>query len=246
LIQVSNLTKRYGEKVALDNVSFSIDAGEVVGLLGLNGAGKTTTMNIITGYISATSGTVSIGGYDITSDGSKAKSLMGYMPEIPAFYPELRVDEHLDYICNLKGVYKGKEARSAHILDICNRVGITDVKRRMIRNLSKGYKQRVGFAQALIGDPKVIILDEPTAGLDPSQIVEMRKLVKTSGEESTVVVSSHILSEVQAVCNRVIVLNSGKLLADDSPKNLIGDGASLEEVFLRLISGESAAHLEVN
>ena len=238
MVQVTNLTKRYGEKTALENVSFSIGAGEVVGLLGLNGAGKTTTMNILTGYISATSGTVSIGGYDIASEGSKAKNLIGYMSELPAFYPELRVDEHLDLICGLKGVYKDKQSRAKHILEICDRVGIADVKRRMIRNLSKGYKQRVGFAQALIGDPKVIILDEPTAGLDPSQIVEMRKLVKDSGEERTVIVSSHILYEVQTVCSRVIVLNEGKLVADDSPENLIGAGMSLEEVFLSMIRGE--------
>ena len=238
MVQVTNLTKRYGEKLALENVSFSIDAGEVVGLLGLNGAGKTTTMNIITGYISATSGTVSIGGYDIASEGSNAKKLIGYMPELPSFYPELRVDEHLGYICGLKGVYKDKQARAEHISDICERVGISDVKSRMIRNLSKGYKQRVGFAQALIGNPKVIILDEPTAGLDPSQIVEMRKMVKDSGEKSTVIVSSHILSEVQTVCNRVIVLNEGKLVADDSPENLIGAGLSLEEVFLQIIRGK--------
>lgn len=235
MIEVLGLTKRYGEKVALDNVSFSIGAGEVVGLLGLNGAGKTTTMNILTGYISATEGTVKVGGFDIVSESSKAKRLIGYMPELPAFYPELRVSEHLDYICGLKAVYKDKKARAKHIDDICDRVGIADVRKRMIRNLSKGYKQRVGFAQALIGDPKVIVLDEPTAGLDPSQIVEMRKLVKESGTLSTVVFSSHILSEVQTVCSRVIVLNEGKLIADDAPNSLVSDGSSLEDVFLRLI-----------
>jgi len=237
MIQVKNLTKRYGEKTALDDVSFSVGAGEVVGLLGLNGAGKTTTMNILTGYISATSGSVTIGGHDITSESSKAKQLIGYLPELPAFYPEIRVCEHLDFICGIKGVYKDKKERAEHIDDICARVGIADVKKRMIRNLSKGYRQRVGFAQALAGNPKVIILDEPTAGLDPSQIRDIRSLIKECGNDSTVIVSSHILSEIQAVCNRVIVINEGKLVADDSPESLT-DGGSLEDVFLRLIGLE--------
>jgi len=234
MIQVENLTKRYGDKTALDDISFSVGAGEVVGLLGLNGAGKTTTMNILTGYISATSGSVTIGGFDITSESSKAKQLIGYLPELPAFYPEIRVNEHLDFICGIKGVYRDKKERAEHIDDICERVGISDVKRRMVRNLSKGYRQRVGFAQALVGNPKVIILDEPTAGLDPSQIVDIRGLIKECGNNSTVIVSSHILSEIQAVCNRVIIINEGKLVADDSSERLT-DGGSLEEVFLRLI-----------
>jgi len=234
MIKVENLTKRYGDKTALDDVSFSVGAGEVVGLLGLNGAGKTTTMNILTGYISATGGSVSIGGYDITSESSRAKRLIGYLPELPAFYPEIRVNEHLDFVCGIKGVYKDKKKRLEHIDDICARVGISDVKKRMIRNLSKGYRQRVGFAQALIGNPKVIILDEPTAGLDPSQIIDIRSLIKECGKDSTVIVSSHILSEIQTVCNRIIVINEGKLVADDSSENLT-DGGSLEDVFLRLI-----------
>jgi len=234
MVQVKNLTKRYGDKTALDNVSFSVETGDVVGLLGLNGAGKTTTMNILTGYISATSGDVSIGGHDITAESSKAKRLIGYLPELPAFYPEIRVTEHLEFICGLKGVYKDNKERAEHLDGICTRVGLTDVQNRMIRNLSKGYRQRVGFAQALVGNPKVIILDEPTAGLDPSQIVEIRNLIKECGKDSTVIVSSHILSEIQSVCNRIIVLNEGKLVADDTPENLT-DGGSLEEVFLRLI-----------
>jgi len=190
-------------------------------------------MNILTGYISATSGAVTIGGFDITSESSKAKQLLGYLPELPAFYPEIRVCEHLDFICGIKGVFKDKNERAEHIDEICSRVGIADVKRRMIRNLSKGYRQRVGFAQALIGKPKVIILDEPTAGLDPSQIIEIRNLIIECGKSCTVIVSSHILSEIQAVCNRIIVINGGKLVADDSSENLSGDG-SLEEVFLRI------------
>ena len=237
MIQASNLTKRYGDKAALEDISFSVDAGEVVGLLGLNGAGKTTTMNILTGYISATSGNVTIGGYDIASESSKAKRLIGYLPELPAFYPEIRVCEHLDFICGIKSVYKDKKERLKHIDEICARVGISDVKKRMIRNLSKGYRQRVGFAQALVGNPQIIILDEPTAGLDPSQIVDIRSLIKECGNSSTVIVSSHILSEIQAVCNRVIIINEGKLVADDNPEALT-DGGSLEDVFLRLIGLE--------
>ena len=240
MIQVTNLTKRYGSKIALDDISFSVGAGDVAGLLGLNGAGKTTTMNILTGYISATSGDVLIGGFNIASEGSKAKSLIGYLPELPAFYPEMRVNEHLDFICGIKGLFKNKKERAEHIDGICARVGLSDVKKRMVRNLSKGYRQRVGFAQALVGDPNVIILDEPTAGLDPSQIIEIRNLIKECGKKSTVIVSSHILSEIQTVCNRIIVINEGRLVADGTPDDLTG-GGSLEEVFLRLIGLERGA-----
>ena len=234
MINVTNLTKKYGDKTAVDNVSFYISDGEVVGLLGLNGAGKTTSMNIMTGYISATAGSVTVGGFDVATDGCKAKRLIGYMPEQPSFYPEVRVDEHLGFICDLKGVYKDKKARAEHIDGICARVGISDVKRRMIRNLSKGYRQRVGFAQALIGHPKVIILDEPTAGLDPSQIIEMRKLVTESGKESTVIVSSHILSEIQTVCSRVIVLNEGRVVADGAPDDLAGGTSKAYSLTVRI------------
>ena len=237
MIQVTNLTKRYGDKIALDNVSFTVDVGQVVGLLGLNGAGKSTTMNILTGYISVTDGAVFIGGYDIASEGGKAKRMIGYMPEQPVFYPEMRVDEHLDFICGLRGVYKDKHARATHIGDVCAQVGISDVQRRMIRNLSKGYRQRVGFAQAVIGRPKVIILDEPTAGLDPSQIFEMRKIIKEYGRESTVIVSSHILSEIQTVCSRVIVLNEGRVIADDASERLTGEANPAHGLRLR-IKGE--------
>ena len=236
MIEIRNLTKRYGEKLALDDISFSIEAGQVVGLLGLNGAGKSTTMNILTGYISATSGAVLIGGHDITEAGGKAKRMIGYLPEQPAFYPEMRVDEHLSFVCGLRGAYPDKKERAAHINDICAQVGISAVQRRMVRNLSKGYRQRVGFAAALIGQPKVIILDEPTAGLDPSQIIEMRKLIKGSGKQSTVIVSSHILSEIQTVCDRVIVIDGGRVVADDTPQQLTAETA---EGGLRLrIKGE--------
>ena len=237
MVEVINLSKDYGDKRALDNISFSIGAGQVVGLLGLNGAGKTTTMNILTGYISATSGKVLIGGYDILSESGKAKSLIGCLPEQPSFYPEMRVDEYLDFICDLKRYSKDKKIREEHVGAICERSGVSQVRKRMLRNLSKGYRQRVGFAQALIGDPKVLILDEPTSGLDPSQIIEMRKLIEQCGKESTVIVSSHILTEVSSICSRVIVIDKGRLIADAAPSELTGGTASLEEVFLRLVRG---------
>ena len=236
LVEILNLIKNYGDKRALNGLSFSIGAGEVVGLLGLNGAGKTTTMNILTGYISATSGKVSIGGFDILSESGKAKNLVGCLSEQPSFYPEMRVDEHLGFICDLKSVSKDRKIREKHISEICERVGVSDVRRRMVRNLSKGYRQRIGFAQALIGDPEVLILDEPTAGLDPSQIIEMRNLIKECGKKRTVIVSSHILAEVSSICSRVIVIDKGRLIADGATADLTGE-ASLEEVFLRLISG---------
>ena len=237
MVEVLNLVKDFGDKRALDGISFSIGTGEVVGLLGLNGAGKTTTMNILTGFVSATSGKVSIGGFDILSESAKAKKLIGCLPEQPSFYPEMRVDEHLDFICDLKQFNKDRKIRKNHIGEICERTGISDVRRRMVRNLSKGYRQRVGFAQALIADPSVLILDEPTAGLDPSQIIEIRNLIKQCGEKRTVIVSSHILTEVSSICNRVIVIDKGRVIADGSPSELTGDGATLEDVFLRLVTG---------
>ena len=220
MVKVEHLVKFYGEKEVLSDVSFSIREGEVVGLLGLNGAGKSTTMNILTGYLSATSGSVSINGYDILTDAKKAKQSIGYLPELFAFYPEMRVNEYLNFCCDLKGVTRNKKEREAHLAAICDRVGLTQVRGRMIRNLSKGYKQRVGFAQALVGSPKVLILDEPTVGLDPSQIVEIRELIRSAGQSSTVIVSSHILSEIQAICDRVIVIHGGRVAADDTPEGL--------------------------
>lgn len=235
LIQVKNVTKCYGNKEVLKDITFSAPEGQVVGLLGLNGAGKTTTMNIITGYISASSGTVSIDGYDIMSNSREAKLVTGYLPEQPSFYPELRVEEHLDFICDLKSVTKNKAERKKHIDNICQRVGIADVKKRMVRNLSKGYRQRVGFAQALIGNPKIIILDEPTVGLDPSQIIDIRKLIKEVGKTSTVIVSSHILSEIQAVSDRVIIIHNGQIIADDSTDHLSKQLGSSQNIKARIV-----------
>ncbi|MCL2810988.1 MAG: ABC transporter ATP-binding protein [Clostridia bacterium] len=220
LICAQGLTKRYGDKLALDGACFAIEEGQVVGLLGLNGAGKSTTMNILTGCISATAGTVAIGGYDIATHPRQAKRITGYLPEQPAFYPEMKVRDHLNFVCGLKGL--PAVGRKKHIDHICGLVGLEDMLGRMVRNLSKGYRQRLGFAQALVGDPKVIILDEPTVGLDPSQIIEIRRLIKDSGQRATVIVSSHILSEIQAVCDRVIMLQKGRVIADCPTNEMVG------------------------
>ncbi len=217
MIHICELTKRYGERLALDGVSFAVRRGEVLGLLGLNGAGKSTTMNILTGYIGATSGTATIAGHDIAREPLAAKRAIGYLPEQPALYGDLRVGEQLDFVCDLRGV---AARRREHLAEIADRVGIAPVMGRLIRNLSRGYRQRVGLAQALIGAPPVLVLDEPTAGLDPSQASEVRALICSLGETRTVIVSSHILSDIQAVCGRVIVLHRGRLLADDAPERL--------------------------
>ena len=217
MIEISNLTKRYGQKLAVDNVSFHVDRGEILGFLGPNGAGKSTTMNILTGYLSATSGSCKINDVDILEDPITAKQSIGYLPEQPPLYLDMTVKEYLNFIYDLK---KAKQPRAAHIQEICEIVQITNVYGRVIKHLSKGYRQRVGLAQALIGNPEVLILDEPTVGLDPKQIIEIRNLIKTLGKRHTVILSSHILPEVQAVCDRVIVINKGKIVADDTEENL--------------------------
>lgn len=217
MIEVTNLVKHYGDKKAVDGISFSIHDGELVGFLGPNGAGKSTTMNVLTGYLSATSGSAKINGIDILENPIAAKRHIGYLPEQPPLYMDMTVNEYLDFICDLKGV---KEHRKEHVSEICELAGITNVYKRMIRNLSKGYKQRVGLAQALIGDPEVLILDEPTVGLDPIQIIEIRNVIKDLGKKRTVILSSHILPEVQAICERVLVINHGKIIANDTPANL--------------------------
>ena len=227
MIKVKNLTKKYGSNVALDNVSFSVKAGEIAGFLGPNGAGKTTTMNIITGYLSSTSATVTIEGYDILDQPTEAKKRIGYLPEVPPLYPDMTVNEYLQFIYELKRATQKKEA---HFNEICDLTGISAVRGRLIKNLSKGYRQRVGIAQTLVGNPPVLILDEPTVGLDPKQIIEVRSLIKKLGKKHTVILSSHILSEVQAICDRIIVLNNGKLVADSTSQSLndrLTDGNSL-------------------
>lgn len=220
MVEVKNLTKRYGTKLALDNVSFTVEEGSIVGFLGPNGAGKSTTMNIVTGYLSATSGEVTVSGKNTLDDPSEVKKMIGYLPEIPPLYMDMTVKEYLNFMYDLK---KTKLPREKHLSEICRLVKIEDVYTRLIGNLSKGYKQRVGIAQALIGNPPVLILDEPTVGLDPKQIIEIRTLIKNLGKNHTVILSSHILSEVQAVCERIIVINNGKVVADGATDTLAHD-----------------------
>ena len=217
MIKVDHLVKRYGSNYALHDISFEIGEGEIVGLLGPNGAGKSTTMNILTGYLSTTSGQAEIGGIDILKAPLEAKKLIGYLPEQPPVYPDMTVEEYLNFVYDLKGCTL---PRAAHLKEIAGVVKLTDVKRRLIRNLSKGYRQRVGIAQALIGDPKVVIFDEPTVGLDPKQILEVRNLLRTLGKRHTVILSTHILSEVQAVCERILIINRGEIIADRRTEDL--------------------------
>lgn len=217
MIEVKNLSKHFGDKKAVDGISFTVDDGEILGFLGPNGAGKSTTMNILTGYISSTDGVALIDGIDILENPIKAKQKIGYLPEQPPLYVDMTVKEYLCFVYDLK---KCKLPRNTHLADICRLVKIDNVYNRVIKNLSKGYKQRVGLAQALIGNPNVLILDEPTVGLDPSQIIEIRTLIKRLGKNHTVILSSHILSEVQAVCDKIVVINQGKIVADDTEENL--------------------------
>lgn len=217
MIKIEHLTKNYGSNCAVDDISVEISAGETVGFLGPNGAGKSTTMNILTGYLSATSGRVSIDGIDMLKDPIGAKKLIGYLPEQPPVYNDMTVDEYLNFNYDLKGCTFDREA---HLSEICEVVRISDVRKRLIRNLSKGYKQRVGMAQALIGDPPVIIFDEPTVGLDPKQIIEIRSLIRTLGKNHTVLLSTHILGEVAAVCDRIVIINKGKIVADEKTENI--------------------------
>lgn len=234
MIEVKNLTKRYGNFVALDDVSFKIEEGTVVGFLGPNGAGKSTTMNIVTGYLSATSGEISVMGKNTLDDPNAVKSLIGYLPEIPPLYTDMTVKEYLSFVYDLKKVKLNKKE---HISEICEITKITNVYNRLIGNLSKGYRQRVGIAQALIGNPPVLILDEPTVGLDPKQIIEIRNLITRLGRNHTVILSSHILSEIQAVCERILVINNGKLVADGAADKLAHDLSS-EHMLIARIEGD--------
>lgn len=218
MIEVRNLTKKYGDHFAIQDISFSLEKGKIYGLLGPNGAGKSTTMNIMTGYIAATSGEVIIEGHDIFKEAEEAKKHIGYLPEIPPLYMDMTVWEYLFTVADLKGVPKSE--RKSMIGDVMEKVMIINMKDRLIKNLSKGYKQRVGIAQTLIGNPDIIILDEPTVGLDPKQIIEIRTLIKRLGEDHTVLISSHILSEIGAVCDHVVIINKGHLVVSDSTENL--------------------------
>lgn len=218
MIEIKDLVKYYGDKKAVDGISFTVNDDEVLGFLGPNGAGKSTTMNIITGFLSSTSGSVEVDGYDILEEPIKAKANIGYLPELPPLYLDMTVKEYLDFIADLKGV--SSKERKEHIEKIVNLVRIDDVYERIIGNLSKGYKQRVGIAQALVGDPKTLILDEPTVGLDPNQILEIRKLIKMLSRNHSIIISSHILSEIQATCDRVVIINQGKIAAIDTIDDL--------------------------
>ncbi len=217
MIEVKNLSKSYGSKLAVDGISFTADESEILGFLGPNGAGKSTTMNMLTGYLSSSGGQALINGVDVLEDPVRAKKDIGYLPEQPPLYLDMTVMEYLNFVYSLK---KCKLPKRSHLAEICGLVKITDVRNRVIRNLSKGYKQRVGLAQALVGNPKVLILDEPTVGLDPKQIIEIRTLIKKLGKNHTVILSSHILSEVQAVCDKIVVIDKGKLVANDTTENL--------------------------
>ena len=237
MIEVNNLVKRYGDHTAVDHLSFKIEKGKIYGFLGPNGAGKSTTMNMITGYIASTEGTVGIDGHDILEEPEAAKKCIGYLPEQPPLYFDMTVLEYMKFVADLKKIPKDKKATM--IEEVMDMVKISDMRNRLIKNLSKGYRQRVGLAEAIMGYPEVIILDEPTVGLDPKQIIEIRTLIKDLKKKHTVILSSHILSEVSAVCDYVLIISHGKLVASDTPENLgkLAEGSNTLEM---LIKGEKS------
>lgn len=239
MIAVKHLTKRYGEHVAVEDLSFTVEQGCIYGLLGPNGAGKSTTMNIITGYIAATDGTVEIDGLDIFEQPAEARAKIGYLPEQPPLYPDMTPREYLDFAAELKGYHRADRAQLVETA--MEATGVVDVQNRLIRNLSKGYRQRVGLAGAILGDPEVIILDEPTVGLDPKQIIEIRGLIRSLGQKHTVVLSSHILSEVSAVCDKVLIISHGKLVACDTPEALMQMTQSETVLELTVLGSEADA-----
>ena len=239
MIEVTNLVRRYGPHVAVDRANFKIERGEIVGFLGPNGAGKTTTMNILTGYLSSTEGNVKVKGMDILEHPTEIKKVIGYLPENPPLYMDMTVKEYLSFATDIKRVPKSeKKQRMDKVMGI---VGIEDMSKRLVKNLSKGYKQRVGLAQAMIGDPEVLIMDEPTAGLDPKQILEIRALITELGKDRTIILSSHILPEVSAVCKRVLIINRGIIVADDTPGNLAHRLLGGSHIILRLDATEAEA-----
>lgn len=242
MIEIDNLVKKYGDHVAVDHLSLTVEPGKIYGFLGPNGAGKSTTMNIITGYLGATSGTVTINGHDIFKEPEEAKKCVGYLPEIPPLYTDMTVLEYLNFVAELKKLEKG--LRKRYVEEAMETTGILDVKNRMIRNLSKGYRQRVGFAQAILGYPEIIILDEPTVGLDPKQIIEIRDLIRKLGEKHTVILSSHILTEISAVCDHVFIISKGKLVASDSTENLLEQMSGAQEIEL-IVRSESVRAKEL-
>jgi ABC-2 type transport system ATP-binding protein len=237
MIELKGVTKRYGDVLAIEGVSFRVEVGQILGFLGRNGAGKSTTLGIASGYISATDGQVLLDGRDILEEPRYIKRRIGYLPEQPPLYRDMTVDEYLRFVCEIKEVEKSRI--SAHVGDLCELTGLTDHRRRLIRHLSKGYCQRVGLAQALAGNPKVLLLDEPTVGLDPSQIIEIRELIKSLGRDHAIVLSSHILTEVADVCERVAIIGRGRILAQDTVANLAGGMGDARRVRLRAIGGEA-------
>jgi ABC-2 type transport system ATP-binding protein len=237
MIEVAGLTKRYRDRVAVDDLTFSVPEGEILGFLGPNGAGKSTTMKILTGYLPATSGTVKVAGFDVFEEPYEVKRRLGYLPETPPLYPEMTVRGYLRFVASIKGVRRGQMA--TELERVAHATGVAEVMERLIQNLSKGYRQRVGVAQALLGNPPVLILDEPTEGLDPSQRAEVRQLIKGLAGQHTVILSTHLLSEVTVTCERVLIINQGRMVAFDEIRNLThalgqGDQTSLEDIFLKL------------
>jgi len=230
VIEVKNVTKKYGKVVAVDKISFTINDGEIIGLLGPNGAGKSTTMNMITGYIEPTEGTIIIDGYDISKKPKKAKKEIGYMPEGVPLYTDMTVKEFVTYMAEIKKV--DRKTRKEKVEKIIEETGLKDVEKKLTRNLSRGYKQRVSMAGALVGEPKILILDEPTVGLDPKQITEIRNLIKELGKTHTIILSSHILSEVSQICQKVIIINKGKIIAVDTPENLENKVANKNDIYV--------------
>ncbi len=241
MVEVKNLRKNYGNIAAVKDISFTAEKGEILGFLGPNGAGKTTTMNIITGYLSATSGTVTIDGFDILDNPMEARARIGYLPELPPLYLDMTVEKYLTFIYELKKV---KLPKTEHLKEVMELVKIYDIKDRVIRNLSKGYKQRVGFAQALVGNPPVLILDEPTVGLDPRQIIEMRSIIKSLGKKHTVIFSSHVLSEVSAICDRIVVISNGVITADAKTEEIANITEETKKLSLT-VEGNSATVLSL-
>lgn len=218
MIEVTSLTKKFGDHLAVNDLSFRVEQGQIYGFLGPNGAGKSTTMNIMTGCLATTEGSVKMNGHDILEEPQEAKRQVGYLPELPPLYLDMTVKEYLKFVCGLKNIAKTNQ--TPEIQKVCERTGITDVENRLIKHLSKGYRQRVGLAQAILGDPEILILDEPTVGLDPKQIIEMRDLIKELGQKHTIILSSHILSEVDAICDKIMIISKGKLVACDTPDHL--------------------------
>ena len=243
MIEVKNLVKRYGDHYAVNHLSFTVEDGQIFGFLGPNGAGKSTTMNIITGYLASTDGSVTINGYDILEDTEAAKKNIGYLPELPPLYFDMTVKEYLDFVAELKKL--DKSLRAGYVKEAMKITRTEEVSGRLIRNLSKGYRQRVGFAQAVLGYPEILILDEPTVGLDPKQIIEIRDLIRELGKKHTIILSSHILSEISAVCDHVFIISHGKLVASDSTENLLERMTGAQEIELLLKAEENEAETAI-